>query len=545
MKPLARKELGLCLATSITFSYSGITLKKYLLKNPKTIFLFFLILFTSLLFRITNLSVIEFKGDEALTLFLTTRTLFGHPFPPIATISSVGILNFPLLLYFVFPFSLISLNPIFISGGIALLNSLANGFLFIFLKKYYGFTTAFIATILIALSPWAILYSRKIWAQDFIFPIAIILLFSIHKLIIEKKKYYWVLYASSTLFLVQLHQPLFYFLTILSIFMLFKAKIHIPSMLIGFILGIIPTIPYVFYEIGHGFPDYFAFLAYTKLSFPYSLLTFARPFQILSQGDFHFIIGDDMSLFAKMYPLSYWSRLFFYTEYLLLPFGLIIFWKTYPKLRFLTYSCILLPIIYFFSRTPTFMHYFIILIPFLFIFLATGITFLLNQKNIILKYMTYIILCLLIISSITYNTGFFYMLNFKKSLKGDYGVSYAQMRLEKIQPLEKYKSSNGYQEMILVSYIGLDSLGGNQRISSVIYDYTETKNNLIALERKLNKTPEDPRIKQELIAYYLHKPLTKATLSRVNEKVIINPIGYGAMYDLLEEKFREENKKDH
>src|SRR5258706_10489094 len=513
MKPLARKELGLCLATAIAFSYSGIIVKKYLLKNPKTTFLFLLILFTSLLFRITNLSIIEFKGDEALTLFLATRTLFNHSFPPIATISSVGILNFPLLLYFVFPFTLISLDPQIISCGIPLISTVANGFLFLILKKYYGILTSFIATVLISLSPWAILYSRKIWAQDFIFPIAVILIFSIHKLIIEKKKNYWILYVISTLFLIQLHQPLFYFLIILTVFMFFKAKIYLPAIIIGFILGIIPTTAYILYEIGNGFPDYFAFIDYTKLQFTYSFLTFARAFQILSQGDFHFIIGDDMPLFAKMYPISYWSRLFFYMEYLLLPFGVIIFWKMYPKLRFMTSAVISLPVAYFFARTPTFMHYFIILIPFLFIFLATGITFLIRQNNIFLKYAALITLSLLIVSSLVYNAGFFALINFKQGLKGDYGASFTQMHLERGKPLEKYKSTSDYQEMLLVSYIGLDGLSGNKRISSVIYNYNETKIKLPMLEQNLSKTPEDSRIKQELTAYYLHSVLTDTVMS--------------------------------
>src|SRR3989344_36197 len=160
--------------------------------TSQTFLLFIIIFFVSAIFRLTNLDLIEFKTDEAINLLLASRPLFGHSFAPGGTVSSVGILNPPFFNYILFPFTFLTLDPRGISFFIGLINSLAIAFFFLAIKKYYGTTIAFITTILIALSPWSILYSRKIWTQDLLFPFFIPLFFSIHKLILEKKMFYWL-----------------------------------------------------------------------------------------------------------------------------------------------------------------------------------------------------------------------------------------------------------------------------------------------------------------------------------------------------------------
>ena len=64
-----------------------------------TLLLFLFIVAASAIFRITNLNLIEFKDDEAINLFLAARPLFGHPFPPGGTVSSIGLLNPPFFNY--------------------------------------------------------------------------------------------------------------------------------------------------------------------------------------------------------------------------------------------------------------------------------------------------------------------------------------------------------------------------------------------------------------------------------------------------------------
>ena len=216
--------------------------KKVLLSNP---FLFLLILLLSLIFRVTNLGLIEFKTDEAINLLLASRPLFGHPFAPGGTVSSIGILNPPLFTYLLFPLTVISLDPRWISFSIALINSISIAFLFLVIKKYYNKNIALISTILMAFSPWAIIYSRKIWTQDLLIPFFVPFFYSLHKLLIEKKQIFWIPYAIFALFLIQLHQIIIVFIAIITAFLLLqKIKINVKYILVGSAIGIVPLIPY-------------------------------------------------------------------------------------------------------------------------------------------------------------------------------------------------------------------------------------------------------------------------------------------------------------
>ncbi len=212
-------------------------------------YLFFtLVVFCAAIFRLTNLNLIEFKCDEAINLFLASRPLFGHPFPPGSTVSSIGILNPPLLNYLIFPFTLVSIDPKAVSLFIGVLNTLAIGLFFLLVDKYYNRMTALIASILLAFAPWPILLSRKIWAQDFIFPLTIPLLFSLHKIVFEKKEKQWTTFVFFSLLLIQLHQSTIFFLAPLTLFLLLsKVKWSFKYIFVGLILGVVPVIPYLLY----------------------------------------------------------------------------------------------------------------------------------------------------------------------------------------------------------------------------------------------------------------------------------------------------------
>ena len=85
----------------------------------KRSYLLLIVLALSLLFRITNLDLIEFKADEGINLFLASRPIFGHGFAPGGTVSSLGVTNFPLINYLLLPLVMISKDPRIISFFIA------------------------------------------------------------------------------------------------------------------------------------------------------------------------------------------------------------------------------------------------------------------------------------------------------------------------------------------------------------------------------------------------------------------------------------------
>lgn len=497
------------------------------------LFLFIVIVLASSIFRITNLDLIEFKKDEAINLFLATRPFFGHPFPPGATVSSIGILNPPILNYLIFPPLFISWNPIFVSFYIGLINSLSIGFLFLIIRRFYNVWIALIATLLMAFSPWAILFSRKIWAQDFIIPLFIPLFYSLHKIVIDKKQFYWLPFTVFSLFLIQLHQAIIFFIVLLVVFLILgKNKLNFKYIVMGIIIGFVPLIPYIAYQITNSCPDCEALMSANKRLLKNDLnLLLLRLLQITNSGNFYSIIGDDMITFLDRFPFIYKARSLFYLEYILLPLSLLIFFVKFRKLRLLIFSTVFLPFIYFLLKIEAFMHYFIILVPILFLSLGISFYYLLSKKNIFIKLISFLILSLILGESIAFNFSFFKILSINGSLRGDYGISFREIEKDTNKKFSKYKNDKNYQEMILSSYLPKDLMFGYLPISQMLFKRAETERRLKFLEGNLRKNPVDNLTEVELLAYYTPIIPDNKSVEIIRQKVKENP-DYTMIYNL-------------
>ncbi len=504
-------------------------------KTKNQLFLsFFSIVVLSLIFRISHLDVVEFKKDEALNLLLASRPIFSHPFVSGGTISSIGILNPPFFNYLLFPITLFTLDPRIISGIIGIINSFAIGCLFLLLKRYCNFKVAVIATILMAFSPWAVIFSRKIWMQDLLLPFFVLLLYSFYK-ILDGKQYYWLHFTITTFFLIQLHLGSIFYLTVLWIFLILKrVKLSLKYISIGIVIGLIPLIPYLLYETKNSCPDCKIILTTSeRVSTKYQLNIFLRPLQLLGQGNFQFVLGKDMITFATQYPIIYQLRKILYLQYFLLPFGVIIFWKMYPKFRILIYSTVLLPFVYFVLKLEPFIHYYIIVIPLLFLFSATGINYFLSSQSKFYRIMSYILLTSIIFSSIFFDITFFQLIEKEKGLDGDYGPSFSTTdRLVK-NKLSLYKNTMDYKEMIISEYVPNDMFYGYQPTAKMLYDRQTTEHSLISLEKQLLVIPQDSRIQKELLAFYTKSVPSKKVLRTIREKSKKSP----EYYDIYEKAY--------
>lgn len=494
-----------------------LTLKRIGNFFSSTPFLLFLIILSASYFRLANLNLIEFKSDEALNILLAAQPIFGHPFLSGGSVSSLGILNPPIFNYILFPIILISTDPRFISLFIALANVAAIIGFFLLIKKYYSLTTALIASLLISFSPWAILYSRKIWMQDLLMPFSILMLYSVHKLIIDKKEKYFALYAFSSLILIQLHPVTLIFVLITTAFILKKTKINLKYILLGAFLGIIPFIPYIIFEIQNKCPDCYSLISSRgRLNTGYSLQALLRPFQIVGIGDFRFILGDDTLTFAQKFPLFYKARTILYVEYPLLPLGFIFFmWKN-RKFSFLGYATIFTTLAYFFLKLEPFMHYYIILLPLLFLFLASAFDYFIKNKNTLLKLVALFVLVLILMSSILFNSAFFALVKSLGSIKGDYGSTYIIYQNNQ-KFFDKYKKSPDYTEKVLSSYIPLSYMYGYQPLGKMLYGNVST-NEIPILEKNIQKDPLDKISQFKILAFYTKTPEDPQAISILRAK---------------------------
>lgn len=495
-----------------------------------TTLLFILITVAAALFRVTYLNYIEFKTDEGINIFLASRPLFGHAMPPGGTVSSVGVLNFPLLNYTLFPALLLSTDPRFLSLYIGVINSLAIGIFFIFLKKYYGLIAALVTSLLMASAPWAVLYSRKIWAQDLIVPFFVLLFISVHKILIDKKKKYWFLYCLAGLLLLQIHQANMFFLLPLTVFLFLKKPVFSKrAAIVGLLLGFIPVIPFLFFQLQHGCPDCSAVLSVSnRLSDKNLLVLFLRPLQIINQGNFHSVMGDDMLPFSTQFSLIFSLRRFLYLEYLLLPIGCFVYWKKYKALRPLLYAALCLPFLYLLGRIDPLLHYFIIIMPLLFLCVGILLAELLQNKKGIVKGVTLVSVTGLIVISFLFDYSFFAFLKQQKGLKGDYGTTFLASEENRKKMFSAYRSDEKYKEMLIASYVPLNVLYGDLPIPRMLFDHETIKKNIPELDTRLKRIPIDPLTRQQLFAYYTD-PLTKKQIELLREKSRLIP-GYRPLY---------------
>lgn len=467
-------------------------------------FLFIVILTISALFRLPLMQYVEFKGDEALNLLLATRSLFHHAFLPAGVTSSAGILNFPLINYLLFPITIFTLYPPTISFVIALLNVLAIGGFFLLFSKYHGKLTAFLASCIIALSPWTILYSRKIWAQDFLLPLSLPLFLSIYKILDEKKKY-WLLFGLSSMLLLQIHQlailfPFFIFIGLL----LKKSHPNWKLLFTGIVIGLMPTIPYFYYMVSSHFIDLqLDTTASARFTF-HDITTFLRPLQIVSIGNFHTELGDDFAIFAQRFHNIYVLSKLTYLAYILLPIGIILFWVKNRKYRFFAAVSILICATYFIVGIEPLMHYFILLVPFFALFIAFFIAWILQKKKLKPIGVGIVVVYLLSLSAFDY--GFLSLLSEKGGLGGEYGAGYITSETQATLALKKFEKAPNYKELELFYFAPREYFHGYMPLGRLLFPYDELKKNELAREKQFIHSPTNPLLATEIFAYYTQSP---------------------------------------
>src|SRR5206468_10850527 len=109
--------------------------------------------------------LVEFKSDEAVAVGLARRVLHGE-LPTVGLESSVGALNPPLFVYLTaIPLSVRD-DPLAATAFMGVLAVVAVALTYVVLRPRFGALAALTAAALFATAPWAVLYGRKIWAQD-------------------------------------------------------------------------------------------------------------------------------------------------------------------------------------------------------------------------------------------------------------------------------------------------------------------------------------------------------------------------------------------
>jgi 4-amino-4-deoxy-L-arabinose transferase-like glycosyltransferase len=171
--------------------------------------------------------------------------------------SSVGVTNPPLFIYLLIPMFAISANPAGVSCCIALLGLLAVAACWWIGRKYYGPVAGLVAGAFFAVSPWAVIYSRKIWAQDFVPVFATATMWAVHALCLGRKPkaVFWCVLLP--LCVLQIHfSGLALTATVLVIAAWLRPKIDWRFALAGAIVAVVLMIPYLQLQHQTGWSDF-------------------------------------------------------------------------------------------------------------------------------------------------------------------------------------------------------------------------------------------------------------------------------------------------
>ncbi len=128
--------------------------------------------------RFYRLDWAEFKLDEARLATLALGLARDGQLPPWGIDASIGVPNFPLAAWLAaVPFAF-SADPVAATGFVALLNTLAALGVYLVGRAWYGPVGGLVAGLLYAASPWAVLFSRKLWPPEFLAPFAVALIYT-------------------------------------------------------------------------------------------------------------------------------------------------------------------------------------------------------------------------------------------------------------------------------------------------------------------------------------------------------------------------------
>ena len=143
--------------------------------------------------RFSWLNLMEFKGDEATACRLALHVLgyrepgVGSFFPTAGLVSSVGVPNPPLFVYLVaLPLAVVR-SPLAAAVCVAAANVLAVGLTYVLGKRLFSRFAGVVAAALLAFSPWGIVFSRKIWAQDLLPLCTVVFALQLHGLVVERR----------------------------------------------------------------------------------------------------------------------------------------------------------------------------------------------------------------------------------------------------------------------------------------------------------------------------------------------------------------------
>ena len=422
-----------------------------------------LILALAAYLRLAAIGLAEFKGDEAATSFVGRDLVKNGAIPLVGPPLTTGGHAGPVYYYILaVPFAL-SQDPVVASVFVVLLNLVGLLVTYRLAKKFFDERVALITSALYAVSPFAILFSRKIWNPDLVFPFVAITMYCLYSFALEKKPRYLIGVFASYAVALQVHPVTVFLAPVLLLFVvLLRRQVDVRHLLLGVLTGLALLSPLVYGileahtgEVG-SFLSTASYFDFSKVN-PTALQSLSS---VTSGSGFDYVLGASAGAF---YRSVYGVDAYFAVENVLLYAGIAFaLWKAWrgapaERLKFgIIFSWIAVPVVILLFFDPTFgllPHEVVMFMPANFL----AVALLLDQglaarwrapwRGRAVRVATAAVLLSIIVVQAFFFAGFNAFLSARGGTAGDYGVGVG------------YKAD-------AVGYVARDSNGTSFAISS-------------------------------------------------------------------------------
>lgn len=206
--------------------------------------------------RLRHLGLAQFNDDQAIALRIAHDILNGD-FRTTGLTSSSGAANPPLYVYIVAVVVWLHDGLIFATQSTAVLSAVAVALTYFVVRPRLGSTVALVATALFATAPWAVLYGRHLWQQDYLPFVTVALLWSLF-VVLERDRTRVALFVP-LLFVVAFQLNMSAVALIIPIGALFAYRardINWRAVIVGSVIGVLSLGTWLAHNAKHGFRDF-------------------------------------------------------------------------------------------------------------------------------------------------------------------------------------------------------------------------------------------------------------------------------------------------
>ncbi len=252
------------------------------------------VLFLAAWLRLNHIDQIEFLWDQAEISRWALRMAHLGEIAWVGPPSSTGLYSFFGTIWLLaIPYAL-SPSPVVATAFIGVLNVLAVLGCYLLTRRWFGRLAALTAALLFAVSPWAVIYSRKIWQVEFFAPFSVLHAYTGWLAFVRRRRWALPLHCLAAAWLLNLHFSGLPFVALTALWTLFFwRRIDKRLLLLGVALAGLLFVPYLLFDARH---DWFSLRLFREMmSRPASIdgQSLWAGWIIVAAGDLHLLVGPD------------------------------------------------------------------------------------------------------------------------------------------------------------------------------------------------------------------------------------------------------------